>query len=366
MSSNNESVKTALHDIHQEIGAKLIDFHGWIMPVQFEGIIKEHEQVRTQAGIFDVSHMGEFYLEGKDSEIALQKVVTNNVKRLEKNQCLYSPLCYENGTMVDDLLVYKFNNQKYMIVVNASNIDKDFDWMKSKLIGDCTLTNHSSKISLLAIQGPKSQKILSKFFEVDLSDLKTYRFIESKFNEVDIIISRTGYTGEDGFEVYLDNESAKILYKDLLKIDGLKPIGLGARDTLRFEAKLPLYGNELSDQVTPIETGLKRFCDIDGDDFIGKNVLLKQIEEKPDKKISGIEMLDRGIPRTGYLVFDSKTDGKQIGIVTSGSHCPSLEKTCALILMDRLGGKIGKEVWVEIRSKRKLAKIIKTPFYKKA
>ncbi|MCJ8347626.1 glycine cleavage system aminomethyltransferase GcvT [bacterium] len=366
MSSDVESVKTSLYDVHKEIGAKLIDFHGWIMPVQFEGIIKEHEQVRSEAGIFDVSHMGEFYLEGPDSEIALQKIVTNNVKRLETKQCLYSPMCYENGTMVDDLLVYKFHDQKYMIVVNASNIDKDFDWMQSKLTGDCKLENHSSKISLLAIQGPKSKDILSTFFSEDLSHLQTYRFTTLQYQGQEIILSRTGYTGEDGFEVYLENELAISLYKELLDLDGLKPIGLGARDTLRFEAKLPLYGNELSDQVTPIETGLKRFCDLEGDDFIGKDILIQQIEDKPSKKISGIEMLDRAIPRTGYAIFDQESEGKQIGVVTSGSHCPSLEKTCALILMDRLGGKIGKRVWVEVRNKRKLAKIVKTPFYKKS
>ncbi|MCO4782869.1 MAG: glycine cleavage system aminomethyltransferase GcvT [Candidatus Cloacimonetes bacterium] len=365
MSSATESVKTALYEVHQELGAKLIDFHGWIMPVQFEGIIKEHEHVRNSVGVFDVSHMGEFYLIGEDAQSALQKIVANNVSRLEDGQCLYSPLCYDNGTMVDDLLVYRFNSKKYMIVVNASNIQKDFDWMSSKLSGDCKLTNHSDEISLLAVQGPKAQAALSSFFNKDLSTVATYRFTEIKYNNKDIIVSRTGYTGEDGFEIYLSDDDAITLYRELVAIDDVKPIGLGARDTLRFEAKLPLYGNELNDQVTPIETGLKRFCDMDGDDFIGKDVLAKQIEQKPSKKISGIEMLDRGIPRTGYPVFDAEVEGKQIGIVTSGSHCPTLEKTCALILMDRLGGKIGKQVWVEIRSKRKSAKIIKTPFYKR-
>tara|TARA_B100000674_G_C37942622_1_gene963333 strand:+ start:387 stop:1490 length:1104 start_codon:yes stop_codon:yes gene_type:complete len=364
-----ESRRTALFELHQRLGAKIVDFHGWLMPVQYKSILLEHQAVREAAGLFDVSHMGEFTVTGPDAEEYLQWVVAGDVKRLTDGQCLYSPMCYTNGTIVDDLLVYKHNTNHYMIVVNASNIAKDFDWMQSNTNEFSVVINdHSDQYSLLALQGPTAEFHLNDVLKQDLSDLAYYRFKLVKYANEELLISRTGYTGEDGFEIYLKPDLASELFESIISRDGVVPAGLGCRDTLRFEARLPLYGNELSDQVTPLDTGLKRFVDLEGDAFIGQESLRIQAQNGVDHKLYGLEMIDKGIARTGvkvYELLENNEPGKLRGVVTSGSFCPSLNTNCALALLKPKSGKPGTPVLVEIRGKFKRAKLVKTPFYKK-
>ncbi|MDK2806986.1 MAG: aminomethyltransferase, partial [Thermoanaerobacterium sp.] len=255
--------KTPLYDTHLKYGAKMIEFAGFSMPVQYESILKEHEAVRKNAGLFDVSHMGEIIIEGKDSEKFINYMLTNDITKISANQAMYSPMCYQNGTTVDDLLVYKFSNKKYMLVVNASNIDKDYNWIDENKNGyNIVVKNISNEISELALQGPKSQEILQKMTEYNLDDMKYYHFDKINLDGVDCLISRSGYTGEDGFEIFLKNDYAQPMWEKILAVGeefGIKPAGLGARDTLRFEAGLPLYGNELSENITPLEAGLGSF-----------------------------------------------------------------------------------------------------------
>lgn len=357
---------TSLNRLHRELGARMVDFHGWEMPLQYEGILAEHKQVRESCGLFDVSHMGEFLFQGQDAADSLQRLVANNVKRLEDGQCLYSPMCYENGTVVDDLLVYRYGQKRFMVVVNASNIQKDFDWMQSNLVGDTAMTDLSDEIALIALQGPKSSGVITRLIDSSLEELRPFRFLEIQHEGAPLLVSRTGYTGEDGFEIYLKKDRAEQLFKKFLEEEGVKPVGLGARDTLRFEAKLPLYGNELSDEITPLDAGLKKFCDLDGEFFIGQDALRKIMEVGPEWKLCGVEMVDKGIPRTGYEVYGGRLDQFPIGCVTSGSFCPTLEKNCALVMVQSQEAKLGSELWIDIRNSRRCARIIKTPFYKRS
>jgi aminomethyltransferase len=355
--------KTRLYDVHVRHGGKIVDFFDWNLPVQFKGIISEHEAVRTKAGLFDVSHMGEFFLEGKDAQAFLQRVVTNNVKKIVDFQCQYTPMCYENGTTVDDLLIYRFSENRYMLVVNAANLESDFAWLQSQKTGEISLQNVSADYGQLALQGPDAGRILADFTGHDFSDLRFYHFCTLNHQGNELIISRTGYTGEDGFEIYFPGQKGiEEFAEGLLARDDVTPTGLGARDTLRFEAKLPLYGHELSDQITPVEAGLKSFCDLEGDYFIGCEVLKAQAAEKPARRIIGLEMSDRSAPRTGYEVY-AEENGEAVGFITSGSFCPSLGKTCALALVKKGVGKIGSEFFVDIRGRKKSAVMIKTPFY---
>ena len=276
--------KTPLFNSYEKYGGKIINFSGWALPVQFEGIIQEHEAVRTNAGLFDVSHMGEVEIIGKDAFKFVQNLVTNDLSKQVVNQVIYSPMCYENGGVVDDLIVYKYNENNYMLVINAGNIEKDFDWMVSnKGNFNIEITNISSEVSQLAIQGPKAEEIIQTLTDIDLSEIKFF------YCKRDILIagkkcmiSRTGYTGEDGLEIYTDNKSVVYLWDKILeagKSFGLKPVGLGCRDTLRFEVNLPLYGNELSNNITPLEARLNFFVKLDKENFIGKEALLKQKQE---------------------------------------------------------------------------------------
>lgn len=364
-----DSQQTALYSLHKKLNAKIVDFHGWLMPVQYSSIIQEHNAVRGSAGLFDVSHMGEFIVEGAEAEQFLQWIVTGDVKRLIDGQCLYTPMCYENGTIVDDLLVYRHNATKYMVVVNASNIEKDFDWMLSNTLNrKVEIRNESEQYALLALQGPKATKCINEVLKAEFDDLRYYHFRMSNYEGNQILVSRTGYTGEDGYEIYLAPNLAEKLFEEIIAMDQVEPAGLGCRDTLRFEARLPLYGNELTDQVTPLDTGLKRFVDLDGESFIGQKSLQEQAIRGVNHKLYGLEMIDKGIARTGVKVFaldSSQECGNYLGEVTSGSFCPSLDKNCALALLKPKSGKLGTEVLVEIRGKYKKAKLVKTPFYKR-
>ena len=341
--------KTPLADEYQKYGGKIVDFAGWYMPVEFEGILMEHEAVRKNVGLFDVSHMGEITVKGKDALKFVNYLITNNLMNIVDNQVLYTYLCREDGGIVDDILVYRFGQEDILLVINASNIEKDFEWVKANK-GDyqVEIENISNVTSQLALQGPNAQKVLQNYTDTDLSEIKFF-FAERNvmIDGFNCMVSRTGYTGEDGFEIYLSNEDVVPLYNRLLGA-GVTPIGLGARDTLRFEANLPLYGNELSDTVSPIEAGYGYFVKTDKEAFIGKEVLSKQKAEGVNRKTVGFTMKEKKIPRHGYSVFK---DGKEIGKVTTGYKSPTLDEFIGLALIDASFAKIGEDIEIEIRGK---------------
>lgn len=357
-------------------GARCIDFGGWELPVQFAGIQAEHDAVRQRAGLFDVSHMGEFLVAGPEAEAFLQRMTVNDVSKVAPGQAQYTLLCYPEGGVVDDLLIYRLGEERFMLVVNASNIAKDLQWLESHLpaAGDGSvppveLTDCSEATALLALQGPAAVRILGRVTDPPVGELGPFRFLEeAHVCGVQALVSRTGYTGEDGFELYLRAEDAATVWRGLLdagKDDGLVPVGLGARDTLRFEARLPLYGQELSREITPLEAGLGMFVKLDKGEFIGREALLKQKEAGLPRKLAGIEMLDRGIPRSHYPVY-AGPEGELIGEVTTGTQSPTLKRNVGLALLKREYSAPDTEVWVEIRGKRLKAKVVKTPFYRRS
>ncbi|GAB6173533.1 glycine cleavage system aminomethyltransferase GcvT [Paradesulfitobacterium aromaticivorans] len=362
-----ELKRTPLYDEHVALKAKMVDFGGWEMPVQYAGVIEEHQTVRSKAGLFDVSHMGEIDVRGKDALSFVQHLITNDVDKIADTQILYSLMCYPNGGIVDDLLVYRYNPEHFYLVVNASNTDKDYAWIQEQAQGfDITLENISASTAQLAFQGPLAEKIMQRFSDVDLSQIKYYWFKHGKVDGVDCLISRTGYTGEDGFEIYFAPQYAPQLWRKILETgapEGVQPIGLGARDTLRFEARLPLYGNELGAEITPLEAGLGFFVKLNKEEFSGKEVLQEQKEKGVPRKLVGLEMIERGIARSHYPIHK---DGEEVGFVTSGSFSPTLNKNIALGLIRADLAEVGSDLDVIIRNKPVKAKIIPTPFYKRA
>jgi aminomethyltransferase len=358
--------KTPLSEEHRRLGAKMVPFVGWDMPVQYSGVIDEHIAVRTAAGLFDVSHMGEIEVKGKQALDYLQKITTNDVSSLAEGQIHYSGLTYPEGTFVDDLLVYKFNNDHYLLVVNASNTDKDFDWcIKNKTGFDVEVVNRSSEYAQIALQGPESVKILQPHTNLNLSEMKYYWFAMGKVNGVECIVSRTGYTGEDGFEVYCKLADTVGIWKAMMTEGGkygIKPAGLGARDTLRLEAKMALYGNDIDNTTTVLEASLGWILKLEKGDFNGKQALLKQKEQGLARKLVGFEMVDKGIARHGY---DVVKDGKKIGYISSGSYAPFLKKNIGLAYLPIDMNEIGTEFNVDIRGKNHRAVVVKTPFYKR-
>jgi len=358
--------KTPLYDKHCESGGKIIDFHGWALPVQYSGIIDEHKHVRKAAGLFDVSHMGEITVEGPDAEKFIQKMVTNDISKAGDYRIVYSPMCYPDGGVVDDLLIYKYSPGYYLLIVNASNSDKDYNWLSENLEGRVRIKNLSEYYAQMALQGPESEKILQKLVGIPLKEIRFFNFLpEAEICGKKAIISRTGYTGEDGFEIYIKGEYAPLLWDNLLQAgedSGLVPAGLGARDTLRFEAALPLYGNELSRDITPLEVGLDRFVKLEKESFIGKDALIKQKSTGLKRKLVGFEMIDRGIPRSEYDVL---VNGEKIGYVTSGNYSPSLDKNLGMALVDSAFAEIGREVDISIRNRALKARITELPFYSK-
>jgi aminomethyltransferase len=364
----SELKRTPLFEVYKEWGGKTIDFGGWALPVQFSSIKEEHEAVRTSAGLFDVSHMGEVEVKGSDSLTFLQKMMTNDISKIKNGGAQYTAMCYENGGTVDDLLVYKIEDNHYLLVVNASNIEKDYKWLEDHLTGDVTLENLSEKTAQLAIQGPLAEKVLQKLAgETDLSGIGFFKFQqEVNLNGKKALVSRTGYTGEDGFEVYCNSEDAVDLWRDILTAgqeDGVIPCGLGARDTLRFEAVLALYGQELSAEISPLEAGIGFAVKLKKEnDFIGKDALIQQKEQGLTRKLVGIEMIDRGIPRHGYPVY---IGDQLIGEVTTGTQSPSLKRNIGLALINVEYTGLESEVEIEIRGKRLKAIVVPTPFYKR-
>ncbi|MEK3934215.1 glycine cleavage system aminomethyltransferase GcvT [Sporosarcina sp. FSL W7-1349] len=359
--------RTALFDSYAEYGGKTIDFGGWELPVQFSGIKAEHEAVRTKAGLFDVSHMGEVIVSGDGALSYLQKLVTNDVSKLKTGQAQYTMMCYDDGGTIDDLLIYKRGENDYFLVVNASNIEKDVDWLKQHATDDVTVDDQSASFALLALQGPAAQTVLQKLTDEPLEEIKFFRFKDNvDVGGHSVMISRTGYTGEDGFEIYGSPDAIVALWPAILEAganEGIVPAGLGARDTLRFEAGLPLYGQELSKDISPLEAGLGFVVKTNKEaDFIGKSALVQQKEHGVSRKLVGIEMIDKGIPRTGYKVF---LDDEEIGEVTTGTQSPTLKKNIGFALLKSEHTAEGTEVFVEIRNKRLRAVIIATPFYKR-
>lgn len=363
-----ELKRTPLFESYKQYGAKTIDFGGWELPVQFSSIKEEHEAVRTRAGLFDVSHMGEITVKGEEALSFLQKMMTNDLSKLRPNQAIYTIMCNETGGAVDDLLVYMLAEGDYLLVVNAANTEKDFAWLKKHQSGEVQIENVSKDWAQLAIQGPAAEKILQKLAaDTDLTEIKPFKFRqEVRLNGVPALVSRTGYTGEDGFEIYSRSQDAPQLWKDILEVgkeEGLLPCGLGARDTLRFEANLALYGQELAEDISPIEAGLGFAVKTNKDSFIGLGVLKKQKENGPERKLIGLEMIDRGIPRHGYSVFAGE---EEIGHVTTGTQSPTLKKNIGLALVKAEFAVPDQELVVEIRGKKLAAKTVKPPFYKRS
>jgi len=358
--------KTPLNEEHRRLGAKMVPFVGWDMPVQYTGVIDEHMAVRTAAGIFDVSHMGEIEVKGKDALAFLQKITTNDVSKLDEGQIHYAGLTYPEGTFVDDLLVYKFKSDHYLLVVNASNTDKDFEWcLKNKTGFDVQIVNRSPEYAQIALQGPGAEKILKPLTDLSLPDMKYYWFAMGKVNGAECIVSRTGYTGEDGFEVYSKLSDAVGIWKAMMEEgmkSGIKPAGLGARDTLRLEAKMALYGNDIDNTTTVLEAGLGWVLKLEKGNFNGRDVLLKQKEQGLKRKLVGFEMVDKGIARHGYDVVKG---GKKIGYVSSGSHAPFLQKAIGLAYLPSEMSEIGTEFEIDVRGKNLKAVVVKTPFYKR-
>ncbi|WP_197025081.1 glycine cleavage system aminomethyltransferase GcvT [Paucisalibacillus sp. EB02] len=367
----SELKRTPIYPEYGKSGAKTIDFGGWDLPVQFSSIKEEHEATRTKAGLFDVSHMGEILVTGPKSLEFLQYVTTNDVSKLVSNKAQYAFMCYEDGGTVDDFLIYMLDENMYLVVVNAANTEKDYEWMvKNNLFssGEVTIQNVSSDYVQVALQGPKAEEILQTITETNLSSIKFFRFDkEVHFSGIDKpgLVSRTGYTGEDGFEIYIAVEAGPRLWNLILdagKDKGLLPVGLGARDTLRFEANLPLYGQELSASISPIEAGLAFAVKVNKEaNFIGKEVLKEQVENGTKRKIVGIEMIDKGIPRHGYEVFHGE---EEIGVVTSGTQSPTLQKNIGLALINTEHAVEGTVLEIQVRKRRLRAKVVPRTFLK--
>lgn len=351
-------------------GVRCIDFGGWELPVQFSGIQREHEAVRERAGLFDVSHMGEFIVEGPEAEPYLQRMTTNDVTLLEPGKVQYTLLCDPDGGVMDDLLIYKLEQGKYMLVVNASNIEKDGKWLRQHLPAEgAAMRDISDETALLAVQGPLAASLLSSLCEgPEPGALRPFTFIaEARIAGLPALLSRTGYTGEDGFELYVAAEHAEALWDALMEAGaacGLLPAGLGARDTLRFEACLPLYGQELGPNITPLEAGLNRFVKLEQGDFIGRAALIKQRDAGIPRRLVGLEMIDRGIPRTHYPVFANGAE-EPIGEVTTGTQSPSLKKNLGMALLATAYTEPGTILEVDIRGKRLKAKVVPLPFYRR-
>ena len=359
--------RTPLYEQHRALGGKMVEFGGWEMPVQYSGILDEHQAVRNNAGLFDVSHMGEFKVEGAGALPFLQNLVPNDVSKLAIGQALYTQLILSNGNTIDDLLIYHLDEGHYMLVVNAANIEKDFAWVQEQArnFPDVAVIDQSETTALLALQGPKAQAILQPLTDVDLSGIRYYHFAPGTVDGAHCIISRTGYTGEDGFELYCAPVMAPKLWHDLLeagKEQGLKPAGLGARDTLRLEAAYCLYGHELDEQTNPLEASLGWTVKLNKGEFIGREALLTVKQEGPQKKLVGIEMVERGVPRGGYTIY---ADEQPIGALTSGAPGPTVGKNIGLGYVKPEYATPGQPVQIDIRGKRTAAQIAALPFYKR-
>ena len=355
-------LKTCLYDSHVALGAKMSPFAGFIMPIQYEGIVQEHLAVRQKVGMFDVSHMGEIFVKGPDAEAFINHIFTNEIRGFEPGKVLYGMMCYPDGGTVDDLLVYReFLQDHFLLVVNAANVDKDFAWIQEQAKGyDVKLDNASDRIGQIAVQGPLAEEpVINVLGYKEAADLGFYTFCDVEYKGERLILSRTGYSGEDGFELYTTIENTVEIWDRLLKA-GVQPCGLGCRDTLRFEAGLPLYGDELSPEISPVMAGLGMFCKFEKD-FIGKQALLDQKAGNLQRKLVGIEIEDKAIPRAGYPV--ELEDGTEVGVVTTGYHSISLDKSICFALVNKEYSALETPLNIRIRKKVFPGKVIKKRFY---
>ncbi|MDY7095850.1 MAG: glycine cleavage system aminomethyltransferase GcvT [Acidobacteriota bacterium] len=368
MTNRGELRRTALYDCHLEAGARMVGFAGWEMPVQYAGLMAEHEAVRTAAGLFDVSHMGEVRIQGPDAEAFLQYLTPNNVAKLKVGRAHYSALLTEEGTYIDDLLIYRLADDDFLVVVNAANVDGDFAWIHSHaeaFSGEVTARNVSDDYALLALQGPRAVEILSQLTESDLEAIRYYRFAHGEVDGVPAILSRTGYTGEDGFELYLAPEHAAQVWRALLAAGadrGLQPAGLGARDSLRLEAAMALYGHEIDNTTTPWEAGLDWTVKLKAGDFIGRDALVAQQEKGIERKLVGFVVTGRGIAREGHGVVHG---GETVGKVTSGTFSPTFKQALGLAYVPVELAEPGTALTLEVRGREIPAEVRETPFYRR-
>ena len=352
--------KTCLYERHVALGALMSPFGGFIMPIQYSNITDEHHAVRQHCGVFDVSHMGEVRITGPDAERYVQHIFTNDIAGAPVGQIYYGMMLYPNGGTVDDLLVYKMGENDFFLVINAANIDKDVDWMKEHTAGfDINLDHQSDHYGQLAVQGPEAETVVEEVLGIPCSELKFYT------TKVvgDLIVSRTGYTGEDGFEIYGTHQFTQQAWDKLIQSGRCKPCGLGCRDTLRFEVGLPLYGDELSADISPVMAGLSMFCKLDKEEFIGKEALEEQKANGVEQKLVGIELTDKAIPRHGYPVLNA--EGEQVGEVTTGYHCLSVDKSVCMALVKTNYAKLDTTLYIQIRKKVFEGKVVKKKFYDK-
>ena len=373
--------RTPLFEIQKKLGARMVDFGGWEMPVQYKGVIDEHRAVRNAAGLFDISHMGEIFVTGERARDFINLITTNDISKITDGQCQYAACCFDNGGVVDDVISYQFNPKKYLVIVNASNAEKDYEWFQKQTLplppspggrgwgeGEVKIENKSSEYSLLALQGPKAKQILQTLVDFPLDKLVYYHFCETKMGGKPIILSRTGYTGEDGFEICGAWNDGPLFWEMLMKTgapSGLQPIGLGARDTLRLEAAYSLYGHEITPEINPLEARLGWVVKLgsptlDKLDFIGKKALQEIKAGGVKRTLVGLEMIDNGIPRPGYEIFSGD---KKIGFVTSGTFSPTLGKAIGLALIESGFGAVGSELFVQVRKQRLKAQTVHLPFY---
>ena len=354
--------KTPLNQLHKDLGAKMTDFGGWEMPVEYTGIIEEHKAVREKCGIFDVSHMGEILVRGEDAAESLQKIITNDLKKLVDGKIIYTPICKEDGGIIDDLLVYRLKEDEYLLVVNASNIEKDFNWVKEHVLDKTEVENLSDDYAMIALQGPESKKILTTLTDIDLNSMDYYTFRQAKAAGLDMIISRTGYTGELGYELYFEPEKAESVWQELMdagKEFGLKPCGLGARDTLRLEKMYALYGNDIDETTNPLEAGLSWTVSLEKGDFIGREKLMKIKGNCCQRKLVAFIINERGMARHGYEVY---AEEEKIGEVTSGSYSPTLNKSIGMAYLDSDYAEPGTEIEIKVRKRTIKAEVVKGPF----
>lgn len=370
-----ETKKTCLHGRHVALGAQMSPFGGFDMPIQYKGIAEEHNAVRNACGVFDVSHMGEVIVLGEDATRFVNYIFSNDVNAAEPGQCLYGMMLNDNGGVVDDLLVYKFSDTKYLLVINASNIEKDEEWIQERM-NDANpdredgmpfrvdLELVSEVVSELAVQGPEAEKVVEEVLGIGCADLTFYTFRETVVDGHDVLISRTGYTGEDGFEIYAEDEVIEALWDKLMESGRCEPCGLGCRDTLRFEVGLPLYGDELEEDITPVEAGLSMFAKLDKAPFMGRDAVARQKAEGVSRKIVGLELSDRAIPRHGYEVLNA--DDNVVGHVTTGYHSISTDKSVAMAMVAIGSAAMGTPLKVRIRKKTFPCTVVGKKFYKKS
>lgn len=360
-----EIKRTPLYNLHKALGAKFTTFAGWEMPLEYSGMKDEHLAVRSAVGLFDISHLGQIEVSGPKALDAIQLLTTNDASRLADNQIQYSLLCNPSGGIIDDITLYRFNENRFIFCVNAVNADKDFNWLRDNIGNIATVTDRSSEYAVLALQGPLAQEVLQRICDTDLSRIKYYHFSVGNISGIEAIVSRTGYTGENGFEIYIPSSSVEGVWNKVMEEgnnSGIKPCGLGARDSLRLEMGYTLYGNDITEDTTPMEAGLESFVKFEKPPFMGKEALQKQAREGSKKMLTAFELTGRGVPRSHYRIH---AEGRRVGEVTSGGYSPTLGKGIGMGYVEKQFSAIGQKIEIEIREKMVEAVVVSRPFYNK-